>query len=67
MPHTQSRASLLALQENLRQEAMSRKRALADLDLKKEFEALRRRHEERKKISKDRQADQRAAPALNPG
>jgi len=39
MPHPNSRASLLALQDNLRREALSRARALRDLPLKKEFEA----------------------------
>lgn len=44
IPHPQSRASLLALRENLRQEALSRKRAMADIAEKREFERLRLAH-----------------------
>lgn len=35
----------MALNENLRQEQLSRKRAMADLDLKREFEPLWQEHQ----------------------
>lgn len=42
LPHPQSRQSLLRLNEQLRQQALSRARALANLDDKREFERLLR-------------------------
>jgi len=47
-PHPQSRAALLLLNEQLRQEALSRARALRELPLKREFERVRLKHQVRK-------------------
>lgn len=50
-PHPQSRASLLALQDNLRREELSRARVMALIPLKCEFLDLQFAHRLRAKIN----------------
>lgn len=53
MPHPNSRAALLALNDRLRRESFARARVMEFIPLKREFSALQKAHENRPRFPFD--------------